>query len=49
MPVANPAVPAERLQLSANVAQWYYIEGLSQEQIGAAGRLIANRSRQVAR
>ena len=39
MPVANPAMPAERLQLSANVAQWYYIEGLSQEQIGTRAGL----------
>jgi DNA-binding transcriptional regulator LsrR (DeoR family) len=39
MPVANPAIPAERLELSATVAQWYYIEGLSQEQIGARAGL----------
>ena len=25
---------AERLQLTANVAQWYFVEGLSQEKIG---------------
>ncbi len=30
---ASPS-PAEQLQLTANVAQWYYVEGLSQEKVG---------------
>jgi deoxyribonucleoside regulator len=38
---APPADSSERLKLTADIAQWYYVEGMSQEQIGA----IVNLSR----
>jgi deoxyribonucleoside regulator len=42
MPAANPSPGAGRTQLAAAVAQWYYVEGLSQEQIGARAGVSRN-------
>jgi deoxyribonucleoside regulator len=35
MPLAIPSPGADRTQLTAAVARWYYVDGMSQEQIGA--------------